>query len=276
MRKTESEIKKRIQKGVLLLDGALGSELKHIGGLNPERLSITNPDVVKNLHDKYLEYGADIIRTNTFNQCTQKEIESAVRIACESVEKHGDTAIVAGVVPPIGDMATYAEHIRLLIEGGVDILLFETIMNCENMRIAYNVACEQEIEFGLKLPKIFSATVIGETGKLISGESLEEFANEVSLLNPLAAGVNCGDSPEQLLKHLKAMSKHIECGLVFYPSAGLPDYNGNYSVGVGKFSAVMREALKIEGLTIIGGCCGTTPKYIEALRNIIDDYRTVM
>ncbi|MDE6714986.1 MAG: homocysteine S-methyltransferase family protein, partial [Muribaculaceae bacterium] len=158
MRKTREEIERKVGSGVMLLDGATGTVLYGEGGRHPEMLSITHPRLVADLHRKYLDAGTDIIRTNTFNACSlsddmvERVTRAAVRIARECVDSSGCEALVAGVVSPLGDKEKFNRQIGALIRGGADILLFETVMSCESMLLAYETACEQENAIGVELP----------------------------------------------------------------------------------------------------------------------------
>lgn len=267
MRGQNSDI---LNKKVLLLDGATGSVLYDKGGDHPELLSLSNAESVANLHRSYLEAGADVIRTNTFNACAlpleevENVCEAAVKIARECVDKSGYKALVAGVISPFGDRNKYEKQIDALLRGGVDLLLFETVMSCDAMVAAFEAAREQEKIAGIELPKIYSATITGGEAKLISGESLEQFALQAEALQPFAVGLNCGGAPEDLSNHLQELSKYVTSRLIFYPSAGLP----GEEAGIERFIDIIKESMKI-GASIVGGCCGTTPEYISALSRII-------
>lgn len=270
MRKTREEIEQTINERVLLLDGATGTLLFGEGGNHPEMLSLTHPEIVANLHHSYLEAEADIIRTNSFNACSlsaekaERVTEAAVRIARDCADAHSCNTLVAGVVSPIGDREKFARQIGALIRGGVDLLLFETVMSCESMLLAYDAAREQEQAMRVELPKIFSATVVGKDARLISGDTLEEFCRQADALQPLAVGLNCGGNPEDLLRHLEVVATHTNRRLVFYPSAGLP----GHEVPPERFATIISKALPL-GAAIVGGCCGTTPEYIAMLRHCI-------
>lgn len=303
-------------KKIIILDGAFGTMLQSLNlsesnfrgtrfamskinlrGCN-DVLCITAPQVVANIHMQYLEAGADIIETNTFNANAISlsdyglseyvaEINiTAAKIAREQVEaireNSGRQAYIAGSVGPTNKSLTmavtlsddidwdtmvdaYSTQIKALIEGGVDLLLIETIFDTLNAKAAIYAA---EIAFeatGTRLPIILSATLT-ESGRTLSGQSLEAFVATIAHANPFAVGLNCGFGIEGMISHINTLQKLVTRVSV-YANAGLPDKLGKYNETPQMMTNALAPMLQSKQINIVGGCCGTTPDHIRAIAN---------
>ncbi len=313
-----------LKNRILVLDGAMGtciqdyklSEEEYSGRChcdinqkgNNDVLNITNPEIIRNIHERYLEAGADIIETNTFNgsRISQSDynMESKVyeinyngaRIAREAAdnytEKNKDKPrFVAGAIGPTNKTASlsprvenpgfrnisfdelsgaYGEQIEALIDGKVDILIIETIFDALNARAALFGAKNAFIKKGKKLPIIISGTISGKSGRILSGQTLEAFADTMVDEDIIGIGLNCSFGAKELIPFIKYLSKTQNRYVTFYPNAGLPNSFGAYDELPSTTANLVKE-LAIEGhLNIVGGCCGTTPEHIRAISDVVE------
>ncbi len=309
-----------IKKRILILDGAMGTMIQQFGldeadfhahcaccrchddkqmkGCN-DILVISRPDVIESLHCQYLDAGADIISTDTFNanaiSLADYDMEDAVKeinfaaaklsrkVADEYGEAHGKTCFVAGSVGPTSksltmavnlgetvtfdDFATtYYDQCRALIEGGVDLLAFETCYDTLNVKAAIFAARKAMVDLQMRVPVMISAT-LNQSGQTLSGMSLGAFVIAVSHADPIAVGINCGFGAEALAEHLGEIDEY-EGGVVFYPNAGLPNELGEYDQTPEQMADEIISTGAINKINILGGCCGTTPAHIAALAKI--------
>jgi len=309
------------KKRVLILDGAMGSliqglnldEKDYRGSLFAEHpaplkgcndlLCLTKPEAIGAIHDAYLEAGADIIETCSFNSNSitlsdyglghlSYEISAAAaglaRSSAENFSKNGKPRFVAGSIgstakgaslyPDVSNPekrsvywdeleAAYYDNARGLLDGGADILLIETIYDTLNAKAAlFAVSCLLE-ERQIDVPIIISAAVCGETlpGRLLSGQTLEAFCISVMHADPWAIGLNCSFGAEKLLPHIRMLSKTVPCLVSAYPNAGLPDQSGRYEETPEVMSAGIETYLKEGLVNIVGGCCGSAPAHIAAI-----------
>ena len=255
-----------------------------IPSLQKDSLNRTSPERIQSIHRQYLEAGADILKTNTFNSNSGPddfEINAAgARIARAAIDEY--TALhpqraryVAGTMGPGRDgnvpVEAFYEQARGLIEGGVDVLLAETITS---IRTAQSVLTAMETlfaEMGRELPIMLSVTV-SRDGRLISGESLEAFWKSVSHRRLFSVGINCGFGARNLRPFIAELSEMATTRVSCHPSAGLPDSSGNYDESPQETAAILGGFVR-EGLVdIVGGCCGTTPAFTRA---IADAVRTI-
>ena len=276
---------------------------------NLDILNLSRPDLVSSVYDAYLKAGADIIETNTFNSnaLSQREYatDSLVRelnligakLAVEkakyytSIDKNRPR-FVAGSIGPTSLSASlpseaaapwmrsvdfdtlaeaYTEQAAALIEGGVDILLIETAFDLLNAKAAlYGASCAME-SAGCHLPLIVSITISDRSGRVLSGHTPEAFLAAIAHYSPAAVGFNCSAGPESLAPALRRFSAESPFPIIFYPNAGLPDQQGNYSLDPEKFVAAVKPLLDERQINIIGGCCGTTPAHIHRLREYLDE-----
>jgi len=263
-------------------------------------LVLTRPDLIADIHRAYLRAGADIIETNTFNATSiglaEYRLEDAVadinrqaaRLA-RSVADELSTAErprwVAGAIGPTNKTlslspkveepgyravtfdqvhAAYLEQATALIEGGVDLLLVETVFDTLMAKAALQ-ACEEAVNrTGRRVPLMLSGTIVDASGRLLSGQTLEAFWTSVRHHDLLAVGLNCALGPAELRPHVEEMSRLADTFTVTYPNAGLPNAFGGYDLGPGDMVAVLREFLAGGWVNVLGGCCGTTPAHIEA------------
>lgn len=297
-----------LKERVMVLDGSMGALIQQ-RGLNGEvhgnndMLVITNPDAIRQIHREYLEAGADIIETNTFNAQrisqaeyhTEQYIKEINRRAAQLAREEANrmTALtpdkprfVAGSIGPTGKTASmspnvddpamravtydelfeaYREQIGALMEGGVDVLLIETIFDTLNAKATVMAAESVFEDKGRRLPIMLSITIADAAGRMLTGQSIEAFVATVMHFHPLSIGINCSFGPAQLRPFIKQLRKAAPCYVSAYPNAGLPNALGEYDETPESMAAYMRTLVS-EGLVdIVGGCCGTTPEHIRVL-----------
>jgi len=312
---------KILDKKILVLDGAMGtmiqqykfSESDYRGSRfkdhptsvqgNNDLLSLTQPDAIKTIHEKYLEVGADIIETNTFSSnsigMADYSMESIIydlnfesaKIAKISAKKYTDLnpnkpRFVAGSIGPTNRTASmspdvndpgyravtfddlveaYSEQINALIDGGVDILLVETVFDTLNAKaalFAIDVILEKR---ELEIPIMVSGTITDASGRTLSGQTVEAFAASLSHIPLLSIGFNCALGADLLLPYMKRLSKISEFYTSAHPNAGLPNAFGEYDQTAEEMSLLIKEYLESKCVNIIGGCCGTTPEHIKLI-----------
>ncbi|WP_251978113.1 methionine synthase [Salinicola avicenniae] len=279
------------------------SELKG----NNDLLTLTRPDVVTQIHRAYLEAGADIVETNTFNatQLSQSDygMESLVaeinreaarlaRETCDAVAAEsgipryvagvlGPTSRTASLSPDVNDPArrnvtfdqlrdNYTEAATSLIEGGADLILIETIFDTLNAKAAI-YALEALFEArGERLPVMISGTITDASGRTLSGQTTEAFWNAVRHARPLSVGLNCALGAEELRPYLEELAHKADTFVSAHPNAGLPNEFGEYDQSAKEMAAIVREFAGSGLINIIGGCCGTTPEHIAAVRSVVD------
>ena len=276
-------------KRVILLDGAMGTMLRAIAtdsrNFPCEMHNLKNPSLVRDIHFRYAEAGADIICTNTFNPnslssaCVQNStlaedsVSAAVHIARyvshDFKIKTGKEILVAGTIGPTFD----ASLIPFLIDGGVDLLLFETVTDISRLKKSLDYASEYMSQRNLFIPVMVSATLREDSGKLLSGETLHQLIDAIDAYTQImSVGVNCIPPNRNLKNILRELSLITDLPISVHPNAGLPDINGNYHISPTEMAECLRSFLK-DGLPkIIGGCCGTTPDHISALRDMADSF----
>lgn len=300
-------IQEILEHRVMLLDGAMGTMLSSQTDQYPDILCLTSAETIRGIHRQYLEAGADIITTNTFNANTvalheyglsdgaYRLAQTGARLAREEADRM--TALtperprfVAGcigptrkkayrsageVIPddhsvPFDELKTaYTTQIEGLLDGGADILLIETVWNLFNALAALMAVETVEEIRGVKVPVMVSATLAPGADKLLSGNSLEEFYSAVKPYRPLSVGLNCSEGAESLLSTLRRLSEITDGRVSCHPNAGLPDANGKYPETPDTFADKLKEMIEEGIVDIIGGCCGTTPAHIAALHRHI-------
>jgi len=269
---------------------------------NNDLLSITQPQIIEGIHKLYLEAGADIIETNTFSSTTIAQADydmqaiayemnvasaqCARRAADEYTKKNpAKPRFVAGAIGPLNktlslspdvnnpgfravtfdEVATaYTEQIKGLIEGGVDILLIETIFDTLNAKAAIYAA--KKYFRGInqpELPIMISGTITDASGRTLSGQTLEAFYISVSHANPLSVGLNCALGASEMRPHIEELSHIAGCYTSAYPNAGLPNAFGEYDEQPHETAHIIEEWAANGWLNIVGGCCGTTPDHIK-------------
>eukprot|EP00048_Salpingoeca_helianthica_P021694 m.13842 g.13842 ORF g.13842 m.13842 type:complete len:1244 (-) comp6297_c0_seq2:195-3926(-) len=318
----ESELRKRI----MVLDGAMGTMIQkrnleagdfhgtefadHAKPLkgNNDILSLTRPDVIYGIHMEYLEAGADIIETNTFNSTkiaqadygtehlvTRLNRESAAlarKAADAAAAKDGKPRYVAGALGPTNRtlsispsvlhpdhrnvtfpelVAAYGEQAKALLDGGADLLLVETIFDTLNAKAAlYSI--DLLFESGVKrVPILISGTITDRSGRTLSGQTAEAFAISVLHSHPLALGLNCALGAPDMRPYIQEISRFTPSFTICYPNAGLPNAMGGYDETPEITAGYLREFAQAGLVNIVGGCCGTTPAHIRAIANAVAD-----
>jgi 5-methyltetrahydrofolate--homocysteine methyltransferase len=315
------QLETALSKGIVLMDGAMGTmvqrhrlEEKDFRGKrfethgkdlkgNNDILAITRPDVIGGIHRAYLDAGAGIIETNTFNATSISQadygLESAVReinlAAAKLARKVTDEflkenpskmAWVAGAVGPTNRTASmspdvnrpeyravtfaqlaeaYGEQVRALIEGGVDVLLPETTFDTLNLKAALWAMEEVFDEIGFRLPVMISVTITDASGRTLSGQTTEAFWHSIRNTRPFSVGINCALGPKEMRPYMATLSKIANCFVSCYPNAGLPNAFGGYDETPEQMAEVLGEFARAGFLNMVGGCCGTTPEHIAAI-----------
>ncbi len=278
---------------------------------NNDLLSLTQPEAIATIHRKYFDAGADIVETNTFSGTTiamadykmeelvfELNYESA-RIAKKVAEEvtaedpsmprfvagaMGPTNKTASMSPDVNDPGfraisfkelkkAYKQQAKALIEGGVDVLLVETVFDTLNAKAALFAIDELKEELHVDTPVMVSGTITDASGRTLSGQTAEAFLISVSHIPLLSIGFNCALGAKQLTPHLEAVARNTEFGVSAYPNAGLPNAFGEYDQDAQEMSDQIREYLEKGLVNILGGCCGTTPKHITAIAKIAKDYK---
>lgn len=318
-----TELKKLLETKIVFLDGAMGTMIQqfrlneedfrgerfknHPRDLkgNNDLLSITRPDIIKQIHLDYLNAGADIIETNTFSgtQIAQSDygLESAVfemnkrsaeiaREACDEVMRGDPTrqCFVAGAMGPtnrtcslspnVNDpgyravtfdqlVENYLEEIQGLVAGGADILLPETTFDTLNLKAAIFAIEKFHDTHPVRLPVMLSVTITDASGRTLSGQTVEAFWNSVRHARPLCVGINCALGAKEMRPYIEELSKIAVCYVSCYPNAGLPNplSESGYDETPGHTSDLLEEFAKAGFINIVGGCCGTTPSHIAAI-----------
>ncbi|MCB0064551.1 MAG: methionine synthase, partial [Caldilineaceae bacterium] len=268
---------------------------------NNDLLSLTQPEIVKAIHKAYLDAGADIIETNTFaaTAIPQADFDTqdlayeinlvSAQLAREmadaaSTPEHprfvagalGPTNVTASLSPDVNDPgarntsfdaleASYHESVAALVEGGVDILLVETIFDTLNAKAAIAAILRYFDESGQRLPIMISGTITDASGRTLSGQTTVAFWHSIMHANPLIVGLNCALGPAMLREYIYDLSQVASCYVSIYPNAGLPNAFGEYDETPEQMAEVLGEFAEDGMLNIVGGCCGTMPKHIKAI-----------
>jgi len=305
---------------ILVIDGAMGSLIQTYGlgeedfrgarfaGHNRplkgdnDLLCLTRPDVIRAIHDTYIEAGADIVTTNTFNstfisqadyglETVAREMNVAAariaREACAAAEaRDGTPRFVAGSMGPLNKTlslspdvndparrdvtfetcaAAYKEQASGLVEGGADLLLIETVFDTLNAKAAIFAVEELFEEIGEKLPVMISGTITDLSGRTLSGQTVEAFWHSVRHAEPWSVGLNCALGPKDMDAHIRALSRAADVRISAYPNAGLPNAMGGYDETPEDMLRVMQPWANQGVVGLMGGCCGTTPDHIRAI-----------
>ena len=323
------KIENILRERILVLDGAMGTMIQrhtleevdfrgerfknHTSPLkgNNDLLSITRPDIIKDIHHQYLAAGADIIETNTFSSTTiaqadyhleslayELNFESA-RIAKEVADqftKQEPTKprFVAGALGPTNKTASlspdvnnpgyravtfddlriaYKEQAKGLIEGGADLLLIETVFDTLNAKAALFAVQELFDEIGRKVPVMVSGTITDASGRTLSGQTTDAFLISVSHVPLLSVGLNCALGAEQLRPYLQVLNENSSFFVSAYPNAGLPNAFGHYDQTPEEMGSQIESYLKEGLVNIVGGCCGTTPDHIKVIAELAKKYK---
>ena len=278
---------------------------------NNDLLSITQPEAIKTIHAKYFEAGADIIETNTFSGTTiamaDYQMEDLVyelnyqsaKIAKEVAEEFsarephkprfvagsiGPTNRTASMSPDVNDPGNravtfndlriaYKQQVEALIDGGVDLLLVETVFDTLNAKAALFAIEEVKEERDIEIPIMLSGTITDASGRTLSGQTAEAFLISVSHIPLLSIGFNCALGANLLQPHLEAIASKTDFAISAHPNAGLPNAFGEYDETPEEMGAQIEEYLKKDLINIIGGCCGTGPEHIRVIANLAAKYK---
>ena len=278
---------------------------------NNDMLSITQPKAIKEIHAKYLEAGADIIETNTFSSTTiamaDYEMEDFVyelnfqsakiakEIANEFTAKNpnkprfvagsiGPTNRTASMSPDVNDPGfravsfdelriAYKQQVEALIDGGVDLLLVETIFDTLNAKAALFAIEEVKEERNIDIPIMVSGTITDASGRTLSGQTAEAFLISISHIPILSVGFNCALGAKQLVPHLEVLAAKTEFAISAHPNAGLPNAFGAYDETPEQMATQIKEYVEKSLVNIVGGCCGTTPEHITAIANVVKNIK---
>jgi 5-methyltetrahydrofolate--homocysteine methyltransferase len=273
----------------LILDGAMGTMLpqKH----DTSRLCLTQPALVSAVHEAYLEAGADIITTNSFQAHAIAQAESgdagdvrainlrAAQLARDAADAWGrripaKPRFVAGGIGPIkpaapdATKAAYREQIRALLDGGVDLLLLETVVDAASARDALAAVHDEFAARGASRPLMVSASLTRE-GRLLSGETVEDFYALTQSARPFSVGLNCSFGARHLRAFLERLARVAQEYVTCHPSAGLPSEAGAYPDTPSEMAATLADLVASRVVDIAGGCCGTTPAHISAIADAL-------
>jgi 5-methyltetrahydrofolate--homocysteine methyltransferase len=316
-----SELERLLSERVLVLDGAMGtmiqsykleeqdfrgerfkSHAKDLQG-NNDLLTLTRPDVIAAIHRAYLDAGADILETNTFNSTSISQADygtealayelnlEGARIAKAEADamlkSGGGRRFVAGILGPTNRTASispkvedpgfrnvsfdelkaaYAEAVRGLLDGGSDVIMVETIFDTLNCKAAL-VAIEEHFErSGVRVPVMISATITDMSGRTLSGQTVEAFWNSVRHVRPFSIGLNCALGADQLRPYVEELSRLADCYVSAHPNAGLPNAFGGYDETPAHMAGHLGGWAGEGSVDIVGGCCGSTPEHIRAIK----------
>ncbi|HEU0277227.1 MAG TPA: homocysteine S-methyltransferase family protein [Rhodanobacteraceae bacterium] len=271
-------------------------------------LTLTHPELIRDIHAAYLAAGADLIETNTFNSTAfsqadyhlqhlvrelNREGAKLARAACDAAATPDHPRFAIGVLGPTSRTASlspdvnnpgfrnvdfdqleeaYAESTRGLIEGGVDLVMVETIFDTLNAKAALAGIGKVFDELGARLPIMISGTITDRSGRTLSGQTAEAFWYSVAHANPLTIGLNCALGAKDLREHIEALSRVADCRISAHPNAGLPNELGGYDDTPEQMARELGEFAEAGLLNIVGGCCGTTPEHIAAIAASVKRY----
>lgn len=304
------DISEILRERVMVLDGAMGTMIQRLsgGGGNNDLLVLTRPDLIASIHRMYLEAGADIIETDTFNAQRLSQAEygtasrvremnlAAARIARSEADRMtlitpGKPRFVAGSVGPTGKTASispdvddpafrdvdfdllediYLEQMTALVEGGVDLLLVETVFDALNAKAALSASRKAFALAGRTVPVMVSASVTDMSGRILSGQTVDAFLASVAPFGVFSIGLNCSFGADRMLPLIEELSAKAPFFVSAHPNAGMPDELGKYDQSPEVMAAKVRPFLEKGLVNIIGGCCGTTPEHIAAIAAVVD------
>ncbi|WP_101774626.1 methionine synthase [Pasteurella oralis] len=322
LKNTTVLLKNALAQRILILDGAMGTMIQKyklteqdfrgerfansaidLRG-NNDLLSLTKPEIIREIHAQYLQAGADIIETNTFSSTTIAQADYALesiayelnfesaKLAREIADQYstpekprfvagilGPTNRTASISPDVNDpgfrnvtfmqlVDAYAEATRGLITGGADLIMIETIFDTLNAKAAAFAIDQVFEELNIELPVMISGTITDASGRTLSGQTTEAFYNSLRHAKPISFGLNCALGPKELRQYMEQLSKICECYVSTHPNAGLPNAFGGYDLGADEMAAHIKEWAESGFLNIVGGCCGTTPEHIKAFAEV--------
>lgn len=284
-------------------DGQCGHDLKG----NNDLLLLSNPEIIAGVHTEYLEAGADLLETNTFNATSvsqadyhlehlvyelNREGARVARACCDAIEARtpdkprfvigvlGPTSRTASISPDVNDPGyrntsfdalreTYREAIEGLIDGGADTIMVETVFDTLNAKAALYAVEEVFESRGGRLPVMVSGTITDASGRTLSGQTAEAFYSSISHGKPLAVGLNCALGAKDLREHVETLSRIADGYISAHPNAGLPNAFGEYDETPEEMAATLKEFAESGLLNMVGGCCGTTPAHIKAIAEAV-------
>lgn len=295
------DIRTELSKRILILDGAMGTMLQRKGLQgNSESFNLTNPETIGEIHNEYIEAGADIITANSFsaNSISQSEYnlsekagqmaEAAARIARKAADEAPRKIWVAGSVGPTSKSLSLAQNIndpifrpysfdgmaeafevqiRGLVKGGVDLLLFETCFDALNTKAALYAL--GHIPEAKDIPVMISASMSDKSGRTLTGQTMEAFYRSIQHCNPLSFGLNCSLGAEEMIPLIAEVASFAACAVSCYPNAGLPNEIGEYDETPSQMAESVRKMALAGSVNIVGGCCGTTPEHIKAVAEAV-------
>lgn len=321
-------MKEILKHRILVLDGAMGTMIQrykpsdedyrgarfadfpHSLKGNNDLLVLTQPDMIREIHEAYLEAGADILETNTFNanriSMADYHMEdlayemnlAGARLAKAAADKYtamnpekprfvagsmGPTNKTASLSPDVNDpgyrgvtfdelVEIYTEQAKALIEGGVDLLMLETVFDTLNCKAGLFAILQLQDEIGVEIPIMVSGTITDASGRTLSGQTTEAFWNSVSHANLFSIGLNCALGADQLRPYIEELSRIAWTRVSAHPNAGLPNEFGEYDQSAREMADIVEDYLKHGFINIIGGCCGTTPQHIKAIAEVAAKY----
>ncbi|MCP5357222.1 MAG: methionine synthase [Pseudomonadales bacterium] len=320
-------LQQALKTRILVLDGAMGTMIQahklqetdfrgerfadspvDLAG-NNDLLTLTRPDVIADIHRAYLEAGADIIETNTFNSTAisqadyglealalelNREAARLARRVCDEASTADKPRFVAGILgptsrtasisPDVNDPAyrnvTFDELVENylvcaegLLEGGADILLIETVFDTLNAKAAIYAVQEYGKRIGVEIPVMISGTITDASGRTLSGQTVEAFWNSMAHAKPVSIGFNCALGATQLRPHIEEISGLANTCVSAHPNAGLPNAFGEYDQSAREMAEIIEEFAASGFLNIVGGCCGTTPAHIRAIANAVAQHK---
>ncbi len=317
-----------LKERILILDGAMGTMIQrhnleeedfrndrlkdHPGSLkgNNDLLSITKPEIIKDIHKEYFEAGADIAETNTFSSTRIAQADYnledyvyelnslSAKLAKEAADEYSNLTpekprFVAGSLGPTNKTASlspnvndpgfrevnfdqlkeaYKEQAEGLVDGGIDLFLIETVFDTLNAKAALYALEELRHEKSLDIPIMVSGTITDASGRTLSGQTSEAFLISISHVELLSVGLNCALGAKQLKPYLKTLSDNSTVNISAHPNAGLPNEFGEYDQTPQEMADQIEEYLKDGLVNIIGGCCGTTPEHVKAIAEVASKY----
>ena len=321
---TRKDILGMMRERILILDGATGTYLQQLGlteddfrgtvfnnhplplkGCN-DVLCITKPEAIKQMHKDYINAGADIIETNSFN-CNRFSLadygledkvyeiaKAAASVAAECKKESGKWTVVAGSMGPTNKTAsmsadvnnpaardvtfqdlveTYTDCVNGLIDGGADVILVETIFDTLNAKAAIKAVMNVEEERGIEIPIMASGTLADASGRTLSGQTVEAYVASLTHGNLISIGLNCAFGARQLKPWLKRLAEVAPCPVSVHPNAGLPNVMGGYDETPETFAESAEEFMGEGLINIYGGCCGTTPAHIKAIAEVAKKFK---
>ena len=319
-------LRSALSNRILLIDGAMGTMIQRkklteedfrgdrfrdfhldLKG-NNDLLCLTRPDIIEEIHKEYLDAGADIIETNTFNanSFSQDDYDMAefayeinleaariARRATDAISTPEHPRFVAGALGPLNKAlslspdvnnpgfraltfeeaaAAYKEQVRGLLDGGAHVLLIETVFDTLNCKAAIYAIDELLEERGHRVPIMISGTITDASGRTLSGQTVEAFYISVRHADPISIGLNCALGAEEMRPHLEALSDISDCFISAYPNAGLPNEFGEYDQTPHEMCGLVSEFAESGLVNILGGCCGTGPEHIRLIADNLDQF----